>query len=151
MKHTVVLGMAQPYPGYGCEQVTIVASRIPDTIVAPLVKHVTTCYYAPRKLFYFSLQCNSQCSLPTQNSFLCGHMNIRASTVTKFRKHVQSDVILHWRVVLRPVALVRTDASEELCASFIRVTRIDELRTTLAVTSNRRTQRASVASYSYRS
>jgi hypothetical protein len=26
--------MAQPYPGYGCEQVTIVASRIPDTIVA---------------------------------------------------------------------------------------------------------------------
>jgi hypothetical protein len=34
MKPTVVLGMAQPYPGYGCEQVTIVASRIPDTIVA---------------------------------------------------------------------------------------------------------------------
>jgi hypothetical protein len=26
--------MAQPYPGYDCEQVTIVASRIPDTIVA---------------------------------------------------------------------------------------------------------------------
>jgi hypothetical protein len=34
MKPIVVLGMAQPYPGYGCEQVTIVASRIPDTIVA---------------------------------------------------------------------------------------------------------------------
>jgi hypothetical protein len=34
MKPTVVLGMAQPYPGYGCEQVTIVASRIPDTIGA---------------------------------------------------------------------------------------------------------------------
>jgi hypothetical protein len=34
MKPTVILGMAQPYPGYGCEQVTIVASRIPDTIVA---------------------------------------------------------------------------------------------------------------------
>jgi hypothetical protein len=30
----IVLGMAQPYPGYDCEQVTIVASRIPDTIVA---------------------------------------------------------------------------------------------------------------------
>jgi hypothetical protein len=29
----VVLGMAQPYPGYGCE-LTIVASRILDTIVA---------------------------------------------------------------------------------------------------------------------
>jgi hypothetical protein len=30
----VVLGLAQPYPGYSCEQVTIVASRILDTIVA---------------------------------------------------------------------------------------------------------------------
>jgi hypothetical protein len=36
------------------------------------------------------------------------------------------------------VALVRTDVSEELSASFIRVTRIGELGTTLAVTSNRR-------------
>jgi hypothetical protein len=34
MKPIVVLGMAQPYPGYDYEQVTIVASRIPDTIVA---------------------------------------------------------------------------------------------------------------------
>jgi hypothetical protein len=34
MKSIVVLGMAQPYLGYGCEQVTIVASRILDTIVA---------------------------------------------------------------------------------------------------------------------
>jgi hypothetical protein len=34
------------------------------------------------------------------------------------------------------VALVRTDVSEELSASFIRVTRIGELGTTLAVTSN---------------
>jgi hypothetical protein len=47
--------------------------------------------------------------------------------------------------MLRRVALVRTDVSEELIASFIRVTRIYELGTTLAVTSNRR---ASVASYS---
>jgi hypothetical protein len=37
------------------------------------------------------------------------------------------------------VALVRADVSEELSASFIRVTRIGELGTTLAVTSNRRT------------
>jgi hypothetical protein len=58
--------------------------------------------------------------------------------------------------MLRRVALVRTDVSEELSASFIRVTRIGELGTTLALTSNRRTlrrlgissQRASVASYS---
>jgi hypothetical protein len=41
--------------------------------------------------------------------------------------------------MLRRVALVRTDVSEELSASFIRVTRVGELGTTLAVTSNRRT------------
>jgi hypothetical protein len=39
---------------------------------------------------------------------------------------------------LRRVALVRTDVSEELSSSFIRVTRISELGTTLAVTSNQR-------------
>jgi hypothetical protein len=38
------------------------------------------------------------------------------------------------------VALVRTDVSEELRAFFIRVTRIGELGTALAVTSNRRTR-----------
>jgi hypothetical protein len=42
--------------------------------------------------------------------------------------------------MLRRVALVRTDVSEELSASIIRVTRIGKLRT-LAVTSNRRTLR----------
>jgi hypothetical protein len=41
--------------------------------------------------------------------------------------------------MLRRVALVRTDVSEELSASFIRVTRIGELGTTPTVTSNRRT------------
>jgi hypothetical protein len=40
--------------------------------------------------------------------------------------------------MLRRVVLVRTDVSEELSASFTRVTRIGELGTTLAVTSNRR-------------
>jgi hypothetical protein len=44
------------------------------------------------------------------------------------------------------VDLVRTDVSEELSASFIRVTRIGELGTTLAVTSNRPTLR-NVGSY----
>jgi hypothetical protein len=47
-----------------------------------------------------------------------------------------------WRMasfgMLRHVALVRTDVSEELSASFISVTRIGELGTALAVTSNRR-------------
>jgi hypothetical protein len=43
--------------------------------------------------------------------------------------------------MLRRVALVRTEVSEALRASFIRVTRIGELGTVLAVTSNRRTLR----------
>jgi hypothetical protein len=40
--------------------------------------------------------------------------------------------------MLRRVALVRTVILEEVSASFIRVTRMGELGTTLAVTSNRR-------------
>jgi hypothetical protein len=44
--------------------------------------------------------------------------------------------------MLRRVALVRADVSEELSAYFIRVTRISELGTTLAVTSSRRTLRS---------
>jgi hypothetical protein len=43
--------------------------------------------------------------------------------------------------MLRRVALVRADVSEEPSASFIRVTRIGKLGTTLAVTSYRRTLR----------
>jgi hypothetical protein len=50
-----------------------------------------------------------------------------------------------WRMassgMLRRVALVRTEVSEELSASFIRVTRMGEPGTMLAVTSNRRTLR----------
>jgi hypothetical protein len=56
--------------------------------------------------------------------------------------------------MLRSVALVRADVSEELSASFIRVTRISELGTTLAVIATDArceeisitSQRASVAS-----
>jgi hypothetical protein len=43
--------------------------------------------------------------------------------------------------MLRRVALVRTDVSEEPGATFIRMTRICELGTTQAATSNRRTLR----------
>jgi hypothetical protein len=46
--------------------------------------------------------------------------------------------------MLRRVALVRTDISEERSASFIRVKRIGELGTTLLVTSNRRTLRRNI-------
>jgi hypothetical protein len=41
--------------------------------------------------------------------------------------------------MLRRMALVRTEVSEEVSASFIRVARIGELGTTIALTSNRRT------------
>jgi hypothetical protein len=54
--------------------------------------------------------------------------------------------------MLRRVALVITDVSEELSVSFFRVIRIGELGTTLAVTSIRRTLRRNTwhffASYS---
>jgi hypothetical protein len=51
--------------------------------------------------------------------------------------------------MLRRLALVKTDVSEELSASFIRVTRISELGTTLAVTSNRRKLRLVVSALWY--
>jgi hypothetical protein len=43
--------------------------------------------------------------------------------------------------MLRRVALVRAEVSDELSASFIRVTRISKRGKTLAVTSNRHTLR----------
>jgi hypothetical protein len=46
--------------------------------------------------------------------------------------------------MLRRVALVRTDVSEELSASFIRVKRIGELGTTLTVTNNRAARRRNI-------
>jgi hypothetical protein len=59
--------------------------------------------------------------------------------------NIKMDHIGTWRMVssglLRRVALVRTDVSQELSASFIRVTKIDELAKTPAVTSNLHTLR----------
>jgi hypothetical protein len=48
--------------------------------------------------------------------------------------------------MLRRVALVRNDVSEEVSASLIRVTGIGELGTTLAVNSNRRALRRNTVS-----
>jgi hypothetical protein len=53
--------------------------------------------------------------------------------------------------MLRCVALVRTSVSEELGASFIRVTRIGQLGTSLSVNSNRRTLRRDAILHSHRS
>jgi hypothetical protein len=50
--------------------------------------------------------------------------------------------------MLRRVAHVGTDVSEELSASFIRLTRIGEIGTTLSVTSNRRTLRGRLGIFS---
>jgi hypothetical protein len=49
--------------------------------------------------------------------------------------------------MLRRVPVGRTDVSEERSASFIMVTRIGELGTTLAVTSKRRTLRRNTYGY----
>jgi hypothetical protein len=51
--------------------------------------------------------------------------------------------------MLRHVALVGTDFSEERIASFIRMTRISELGTKLAVTSNRGTLRTNTVNVTY--
>jgi hypothetical protein len=55
--------------------------------------------------------------------------NIQRENLSSPRRVVSSGM-------LRRVALVRTDVSEELSPSFIKVTRIGEQGTTLAVTSN---------------
>jgi hypothetical protein len=44
--------------------------------------------------------------------------------------------------MLRRLALVRINVSEERSASFLRVTKVGEIGTTLGVTSNRRTLRS---------
>jgi hypothetical protein len=46
--------------------------------------------------------------------------------------------------MLGRVALVRTDVSEELIACIVKVTKIVELGTTVAVTSNRRTPQSTL-------
>jgi hypothetical protein len=62
-----------------------------------------------------------------------------------FADNYNGDSQKKWRMasfgMLRRVALVRIDVSQELSASIIRVTRICELGTMLAVTSKRRTLR----------
>jgi hypothetical protein len=74
-----------------------------------------------------------------------GAMKWESDTSTPLSTFEMLNRIFLWRIPfsgkLRRVALVRTYISEEFSASFIKVTTIGELGTTLAVTSNRRTLR----------
>jgi hypothetical protein len=73
-------------------------------------------------------------------SYYCGQFCVRCMLKLYMRRRMVS------YGMLRRLALVRTDVSEEPVASFIKVTRIGELGTTLATPSNGRSQRTSVAS-----
>jgi hypothetical protein len=87
---------------------------------------------------------------PTLRSHMSNALGIAVTCPYRLPKYATVDNHSHdvrnitWRMassgMLRRVALVRTDVSEELSASFIRVTRIGELGM-LAVTSNRRALR----------
>jgi hypothetical protein len=91
-------------------------------------------------------------SFYTQNpvNHFTKYVCIHAVFLYSLSYHTLLFLILYQRVRLEVFTavtmnnLVRTDVSEELSASFIRVTRIGELGTTLAVTSNRRTLRRNV-------
>jgi hypothetical protein len=61
----------------------------------------------------------------------------RCEKVTGFQSNLNAKNGVFWDVT--PCGSVRTDVSEELRASIIRMARIGELGTTLALTSNRRT------------
>jgi hypothetical protein len=82
-----------------------------------------------------------------QTPFSKLHLITSIGSCYYYFKHTFENLFL-WRMgssgMLHLMALVRTDVSEELSTSFIRVTRISELGTTLAVTSNRRTLRTKV-------
>jgi hypothetical protein len=94
------------------------------------------------------LKCNNSCIVLHRFHYHC--VTWLYGKLQESRRGSYSETKNTWRMVssgmLRRVALVRTDVSEEPSASFIRVARIGELGTTLAATSNRRTLRASVAS-----
>jgi hypothetical protein len=76
-------------------------------------------------------------------SLLCNLCSNFLQTMTFFVDRIQRRRMAS-SGMLRRVALVRTDISKERIASIIRETRIAELGTTLAITSNRSTLRRNV-------
>jgi hypothetical protein len=93
-----------------------------------------------RAYIHISLHKNYIHTFLYREAFVSSHTHTHTHTNMAFQKrHIMRRIASSG--MLRRVALVRTDVSEQLSASFIRVTRIGELRTTLAVTSSRRTKR----------
>jgi hypothetical protein len=93
----------------------------------------------------FSFSCPRLEYVYTTNAVVFMHVHrkdlFKMNAFTYHVRHLQKLYPLR-RIVsfgmLRRVALVRTDVSEELSAFFIRVTRIGELGTTLALTTDAR-------------
>jgi hypothetical protein len=113
---------------------------------------VSTRQHFPTPQFHAPNERTEQKNCDTKQKFarslaVCPQMSISVFTLREayylrfelFTAVTMKNAVL-WDVTRR-VALVRTDVSEELSASIIRLTRIGELGTTLAVTSNRRTLR----------
>jgi thioester reductase-like protein len=74
---------------------------------------------------------NDPVSTPLLHSHPCNLANVK-----QHQQHSRLLLRMPSYGMLRRVALVRTEVSEERIASIIRVTRIGELGTTLAITSN---------------
>jgi hypothetical protein len=77
--------------------------------------------------------------LSSEDGNMSSFWNVVLSSYLEYRLNASWRIPSFW--MLRRVDLVRTDVSEEPSASIIGVSRIGELTTTLAVTSNRRTLR----------
>jgi hypothetical protein len=149
-----LLGMAQPYPGYDCKQVYNCCQPYPGydrCLRSNTSQYIYIYTFAWRCRLHVSDFCQSPRELHTSRIVFAVASDKRTSMTILFtyvkNKHcssTQSSYML-WRIMssgmLRLVSLVRTDVSEELSTTFIRVTRIGELWTTLPVTSNRRTLR----------
>jgi hypothetical protein len=79
--------------------------------------------------------------LSESRSSLCWHKHLSTARYDVINGKLDDKGRMVSSGMLRRLALVRSDVSEEPSASFIRVTKIGELGTALAATSNRRTLR----------
>jgi hypothetical protein len=102
-------------------------------------KHISISAAAPGRVGRRASRCSPQrCLLPSTPSLPLLRKRHRKETPVKKISSLQR---MPSSRMLRRMALVRIDVSEELSSSIIRGTKIGELGGTLAVTSNRRTLR----------